>query len=285
MKKVLVTGSSGQLALCIKDAKSKYSDLNFTFADTDELNITKLAEVNDFFERNDVDYCINCAAYTAVDKAELEPKLANRVNEVGVRFLVENCKKYDVVFIHISTDFVFDGRKSRPYSELDKPRPLGVYGETKLLGERVAATYDKHFIIRTSWLYSEYGSNFFKTMLKLSKEREELNVVYDQIGTPTYARDLAEIILKIILDGSKKYGMYHYSNEGVASWYDFAKAIFDEAKIRIRLNPIKSEEYATLAKRPNYSILDKSKVKGMLDTGIPYWRDSLRKCLIKNVIY
>ena len=261
MKNVLVTGGDGQLALCIKDAGSQYSDLNFVFANADKLDITNQIEVSDYFKKHTVDYCINCAAYTAVDKAESEPELAKQVNEVGVKNLVESCEKHNVVFIHVSTDFVFDGSKSKPYTELDAPNPLGVYGETKLQSEKEAAKHSKHFIIRTSWLYSEYGNNFLKTMLRLGKERDELGVVYDQIGTPTYARDLAEVILKIISSNSDKYGIYHYSNEGVASWYDFAKAIFDEAEISISLNPIKTDQYPTPAERPNYSVMDKIKIK------------------------
>ena len=284
MKNVLVTGGGGQLAFCIMDAGRKHSDLNFIFADTDKLDITNQDEVSDFFRKHTFDYCINCAAYTAVDKAESEPELAKQVNEVGVKNLVESCEKHNAVFIHVSTDFVFDGSKNKPYTELDVPNPLGVYGETKLKGEKVARSYRKHFIIRTSWLYSEYGNNFLKTMLRLGKERDELGVVYDQIGTPTYARDLAEVILKIISSNSDKYGIYHYSNEGVASWYDFAKAIFDEAEISISLNPIKTDQYPTPAERPSYSVMDKSKIKENIDIKIPYWRNSLRNVLtiIKN---
>ena len=281
MKNVLVTGGDGQLALCIKDAGSQYSDLNFVFANADKLDITNQIEVSDYFKKHTVDYCINCAAYTAVDKAESEPELAKQVNEVGVKNLVESCEKHNVVFIHVSTDFVFDGSKSRPYTELDAPNPLGVYGETKLQSEKEAAKYSKHFIIRTSWLYSEYGNNFLKTMLRLGKERDELNVVYDQIGTPTYAGDLAEVILKIISNNNDKYGIYHYSNEGVASWYDFAKAIFDESKTKIALMPIKTKAYPTPAERPSYSVMDKSKIKDEIGYQIPHWVDSLKKCLIK----
>lgn len=283
MKNVLVTGGKGQLATCIKDVQKNLEGYNFIFVDADELDITKEEEIKNFFDTHEIHYCINCAAYTAVDKAEKETQSATLINERGTEYLAKFCKYKNATLIQISTDFVFDGQQSFPYKEEDDTNPLGVYGLTKLKGEKAAIITEKHFIIRTSWLYSEHSHNFFKTMLRLGKERDELSVVYDQIGTPTYAGDLAMVILKIIQDNSDSFGIYHYSNEGVASWYDFAKAIFDEAEIEIRLNPIKTEQYPTPAERPNYSVLDKTKIKGELEINIPYWRDSLKKCLNKNI--
>ncbi|WP_378180223.1 dTDP-4-dehydrorhamnose reductase [Aquimarina sp. SS2-1] len=281
MKNVLVTGGKGQLASCIRDAIKDLKDFNFLFVDSDKLDITKENEVKDFFSTYQIEYCVNCAAYTAVDKAEAEPQMAKDVNEEGAKNLAKFCKDHRAILIQVSTDFVFDGQQSVPYKEEDVTNPLGIYGMTKLNGEKEAIMTKEHFVIRTSWLYSEHNHNFLKTMLKIGKEREELSVVYDQIGTPTYAGDLATAILKIITSKSSCYGVYHFSNEGVASWYDFAKAIFEEANNKIKVNPIKSEEYPTPAKRPHYSVLDKSKIKHKMDIEIPHWRDSLRRCLLK----
>ncbi|MGB5273411.1 MAG: dTDP-4-dehydrorhamnose reductase [Flavobacteriaceae bacterium] len=276
MKHVLVTGGKGQLATCIKDLAQELVDYTFIFVDYDELDITKKEEVTAFFEMETIDFCVNCAAYTAVDKAESEPQLANAINSDGVRHLVESCLKHNVQLIHISTDFVFDGNQSTPYNESDMTNPLGVYGQGKLHGEEaIISNLRKYFILRTSWLYSEHGHNFLKTMLRLGRERERMSVVCDQIGTPTYAGDLAKVILNIIQNNTVKYGIYHYSDEGVASWYDFAHAIFDLGKVNCLLMPIKTEAYPTPAKRPAYSVMDKSKIKNDLQIEIPYWRDSL----------
>lgn len=280
MKNVLVTGSNGQLALCIKDRDKDVAGFNFIYVDYDELDITNERKVVAFFEKRKITYCINCAAYTEVDKAESEPEIAKSVNETGTRYLAKSCKEHNAVFIHISTDFVFDGKKSTLYKENDKTNPLSVYGKTKLDGERaIVECLEEYFIIRTSWLYSEYGTNFVKTMLKLGNERDELNIVCDQIGTPTYAGDLAEIILKIISEEQNSFGIYNYSNHGVASWYDFATAIFDENNTEIKVLPITTNLYPTPAKRPSYSMLDKTKIKNVLNIEIPYWRESVRKCL------
>lgn len=280
MKNVLVTGGKGQLANCVKDKIQELEDFNFIFVDYDELDITNQKEVSTFFSKQKFEYCINCAAYTAVDKAESEYQNAESVNVIGTRNLTELCRLHQTTLIQISTDFVFDGKQSIPYKEDDSTNPLGVYGLTKLNSEVEAAKMREHFIIRTSWLYSEHNNNFFKTMLRLGKERGELNVVYDQIGTPTYAGDLASIILKIITTDNKSYGVYHYSNEGVASWYDFAKAIFEEAKVNIDLYPIETDKYPTPANRPSFSVLNKNKIKTLLDVEVPYWRDSLKKAII-----
>lgn len=280
MRNVLVTGGKGQLASCIKNIVKGWQGYHFKFVDLDELDITEPAEVNKFFAAESISFCVNCAAYTAVDKAETESELAVSVNKLGAQNLAEACNKFGAGLLQVSTDFVFDGGQPSLYTEEDVPNPLGIYGITKFQGEKaIENTLNEHFIIRTSWLYSEYGHNFLKTMLQLGKEREELNVVCDQIGTPTYAADLAKIILKIITEDFKDFGTYHYSNEGVASWYDFAKAIFEESNIKVKVLPIKSEAYPTPAKRPAFSVMDKSKIKKALNIEIPYWRDSLKSCI------
>ncbi len=285
MKQVLVTGGKGQLATCIKDIATTFNDFTFIYVDVDELDITNEDEVNYFFEERKIAYCINCAAYTAVDKAESEKGLARTINVDGPRHLAKACKKHYSVFIQISTDFVFDGQQTSPYSEGDQPNPIGEYGKTKWEGEQViASTLKEHFIVRTAWLYSEHGHNFMKTMLRLGSERQEIGVVCDQIGTPTYAGDLAQIILKIISDNQNTYGIYHYSNEGVASWYDFTQAIFEIEDIRCKLLPIMAEDFPAAAKRPAFSVMDKSKIKHLLNLEIPHWKESLKRCLDVNSI-
>lgn len=280
MKHILVTGGKGQLASCIQNVSAGLKDYAFVFVDYDELDILDELAVHQFFKVTKFTHVINCAAYTAVDKAESESDLAKGVNELGAQYLAEACAKNGGIFIQISTDFVFDGQQSKPYTEEDEPNPISVYGYTKLHGEiAVAKALKEHFIIRTSWLYSEYGNNFLKTMLRLGAERNQLNVVCDQIGTPTYAIDLANIILKIITEKSTAYGTYHFSNEGVASWYDFAKAIFELNGNEVKVLPIRTEAYPTPAKRPAFSVMDKSKIKKGLGIEIPYWRDSLKQCI------
>ena len=282
MKNVLVTGGKGQLASCIKDAAVTLAAYHFIYVDVDELDITKPSDVEAFFGTNNIEFCVNCAAYTNVDKSESEPEIAEKVNVDGARNLAEACKKHKAKFIQISTDFVFDGKGSLPYVEQNAAKPVGMYGLTKLKGEQATTeTVKEHFILRTSWLYSEHGHNFCKTMLRLAKEKDVLSIVSDQVGTPTYAGDLAEVIIKIIATDSSDYGIYHYSNEGVASWYDFAKAIFDLSNSDIELHPIRSEAYPTPAERPAFSVMDKSKIKSTWDVSIPYWRDSLIVCLGK----
>lgn len=282
MKNILVTGGKGQLATCIKDIAGDLPEFNLYYVDYEVLDITNKKAVFAFFEENKIIYCINCAAYTAVDKAESDEERAAQVNAGGAKFLAQACDKNNAIMIQISTDFVFEGNTALLYSEEDSALPLGAYGRTKLEGENaVLANVQEHFIIRTSWLYSEHGHNFLKTMLKLGNEREELSVVCDQIGTPTYAGDLAQLIVHLLKKENNHYGLYHYSNEGVASWYDFAKAIFEEAAINVKLLPIKSEAYPTPAKRPAFSVMDKTKIKENLNLEIPYWRDSLKTCLKK----
>lgn len=283
MIKVLVTGGKGQLAACIKDIAQDLRGYLFKYVDIDELDISNRDEISQFFETFSPHWCINCAAYTAVDKAESELELAKKINSFGAKYLAEACKRHNTRLIQISTDFVFEGKQSVPYSEVDVAYPINVYGCTKLEGENmVIKTTSEHFIIRTSWLYSEYGNNFLKTMLRLAGEKNEISVVGDQIGTPTYAGDLAKVVITMILADSNKYGVYHYSNEGVASWYDFAKAIFDLKKIDCAVVPIPTEAYPTPAKRPAFSVMNKTKVKTEMGINIPYWRDSLKICLQKN---
>lgn len=280
MKNVLVTGANGQLGKCLIELSMLSPFLNFVFTNSQELDITNKDKVRLAFENVKFDYCINCAAYTAVDKAEQEQDKARNVNVNGVVNIAELCRQNNTTLIHVSTDFVFDGKSEKPYIETDKTTPLSVYGKTKLEGEhKIQEILNNYFIIRTSWLYSEYGTNFMKTMLRLGKERTELNVVSDQIGTPTYANDLAEVILKIVIANEKNYGVYHYSNEGVASWYDFAKQIFEYKNYSIKLNKIATSGYPTPAVRPQYSVLDKIKIGKNLNITIPNWKLSLKKAL------
>ena len=278
--KVLVTGASGQLGRTLKEVVADENDLNVVFKSSTELDITDFDAVHEELTSSNYAYCINCAAFTHVDLAEKETDKARLVNITGARNLALNCKESGTVLIHISTDFVFDGYLNVPYKEEDIARPIGFYGDTKYKGERaIINNLDEHFILRTSWLYSEHGNNFMKTMIRLGAERNELSVVYDQVGTPTYARDLAEAILTVIKAHSIDYGVYNYSNDGVASWYDFAKAIFDGFGIEIKLHPILSEQYPTPAERPKYSVLDKSKIKETFNLKIPHWKDSLQIAL------
>jgi dTDP-4-dehydrorhamnose reductase len=279
--KVLVTGAHSQLGKTIKELYSTNEDeIQFTFTTRAELDITTKDKVEAFFSKNNFDYCINCAAYTDVDQAEIDTKSAFKVNAEGVKRLAQICKNTNTVLIHISTDYVFDGSKKEPYTELDTPNPINEYGKSKLLGEQyIQEILQKYFIIRTSWLYSKYENNFIKTMIRLSKERNELDVVSDQIGTPTFANDLAEVILNFIKIKTNKFGIYNYSSEGRTNWYDFAKAIFEFLKIKIKVHPIKAKDYSIPLKRPNFSVLDKTKINQLLDINIPYWKDGLKKAI------
>jgi dTDP-4-dehydrorhamnose reductase len=249
------------------------------------LDITNEKAIDDFFEKNNPVYIINCAAYTAVDKAESDVDSAEKVNSLAPKLLAKQAKKFNAKLIHISTDYVFDGLASKPYIETNKDNPQSIYGKTKLQGEQLSvAENPQTIIIRTSWLYSSFGNNFVKTMLRLAGEREKLNVVFDQVGTPTYAADLANTILSVIQISEKQPekfvpGIYHYSNEGVASWYDFAKAVFEISEIKCIVSPVRSVEFPTPASRPEYSVLDKSKIKNTFGIDIPYWRDSLKTCV------
>ncbi|MDX9810607.1 MAG: dTDP-4-dehydrorhamnose reductase [Sulfuricurvum sp.] len=279
---ILVTGENGQLGSEIKVLSVSYPQYSFTFTDRTTLDLSNLCKIEDFFESKQFDAIINCAAYTAVDKAEDEKELADTVNHRFVSMLAKIAKRDNSKLIHISTDYVFDGNNHRPYIESDPTDPQGVYGMSKRNGEDaiLAAAPQNTLIIRTSWVYSSFGSNFVKTMLRLGKERDSLGVIFDQVGTPTYAKDLAKAILDIVPDiDNRAPEIYHYSNEGVASWYDFAKAIFELSHIGCTLNPITTDQYPTPAKRPHYSLLNKTKIKNDFTITIPYWRDSLRLCL------
>lgn len=286
MTNILVTGSNGQLGSEIRKL-SKESDHNFIFTDIDELDLTNIIETERFFDKRNISYCINCAAYTAVDKAETEIENTIAVNVTAVRNLAEVCAINHTVFIHISTDFVFDGRNCQPYVETDKTKPINVYGQSKYEGEHQALKENPAtIIIRTSWLYSAFGNNFVKTMIHAGSKNNVLKVIFDQAGTPTYAMDLADAILKIIdqihlniKERANYFGIYHYSNEGIASWYDFAIEIFNISGIKCMVNPILTRDYPTPAKRPHYSVLDKSKIKSTFGLTIPYWKDSLIRCL------
>jgi dTDP-4-dehydrorhamnose reductase len=279
---IIVFGASGQLGHCIKSVAEQKGVNDVIFPVESEANILDTDVLSNVFEKYKPAYAINCAAYTAVDKAEEDADLARRVNVTGAENLALQCKKHNAILIHISTDFVFKGDKATPRVEADEASPISVYGQTKLDGEKaVEAVLPQHFTVRTGWLYSEYGNNFVKTMLKLGAERDELKIIADQVGTPTYAIDLAGFILHIIEVNSKAYGTYHYSNEGVTSWFDFARAIFDISSTNIKAIPIRTDEYPTKATRPAYSVMDKSKVKQTFNVKIPYWRDSLITCIGK----
>lgn len=283
-KKVLVTAVNGQLGREIAEIAPSFETLDFTFLDRKILDLSSMEAINHYFKNNQFDVVINTAAYTAVDKAEHDEVLARVVNKDAVKKLAEIAKEQAMQFIHISTDYVFEGKNYRPYIESDPTNPQCIYGTTKLGGEDAMLAIDpaNSVIIRTSWLYSSFGDNFVKTMLRLGEERGVLGIIFDQIGTPTYARDLARVILNGILDSkfnSKGCELYHYSNEGVCSWYDFAKAIFELSKTSCTVNAIETKDYPTPAKRPHYSVLNKIKIKSQLGVSIPYWKDSLRECL------
>jgi len=280
MKKALVIGASGQLGNCIKAVCERRDINDFAFPPENVANILDIAALTKLFEELKPAYCINCAAYTAVDKAEDDIELARKLNKDGAANLAKLCKQFGAILIQISTDFVFEGNLPHLLTEEDETKPISVYGLTKLEGEQeVMALTDKYYILRTSWLYSEYGNNFVKTMLKLGADRDELSIIADQTGTPTYAIDLAEAIIDIILSGKEEYGIYHFSNEGVTSWYDFAVAIFDISATSVNVKPITTAEYPTKATRPPYSAMNKSKIKNTFNITIPYWRDSLIKCI------
>lgn len=270
----LVVGANGQLGNCIR----LFLKDTAIYTDKEELDIIDENAVKEFVKNNNFKCIINCSAYTAVDKAENDIELAIKINVDGVR----NLAKTNIPLIHISTDYVFNGKNNVPYIETNKTNPMSVYGKTKLEGEKEVLKYSKSaIIIRTAWLYSQFGNNFLKTMLRLGKEKESLNVVFDQIGTPTYAMDLAEIILKILQSGKYENTkeIYHFSNEGVCSWYDFAVEIMKEANLTCKVKPIESKDYPTLAVRPSFSVLNKGKIKKDFDVEIRHWRKAMIECL------
>jgi len=282
MSKILVIGAGGQLGQCLKVVAKRRGITETIFPAEQDANILDESVLNALLAEEQPTFVINCAAYTAVDKAEDEVELAKAINETGAGYLASACAANGAALVHISTDFVFEGNTVRLLKEDDEAKPINVYGVTKLDGEKaVAAKLQAHFIIRTSWLYSEYANNFVKTMLKLGTERDELNIIADQVGTPTYAIDLANAIYDIIESDRKDYGIYHYSNEGVTSWFDFASAIFNISKTQVGVNPIPGSAYPTKATRPAFSVMDKSKIKTRFNISIPYWRDSLEACIAK----
>jgi dTDP-4-dehydrorhamnose reductase len=285
---VLVTGANGQLGQSLQYIAPNHHEIDFVFCSSTDLDIANFDNCVAVFQKYQPQYCINAAAYTAVDKAESEPQKAHLINVIGAQNVATLCKQHSTILLHISTDFVFDGNKNTPYTEGDIPNPTGVYGQTKLDGERaIQAILQNYYIIRTSWVYSQFGNNFMKTMLRLASERDTISVVNDQIGTPTHAVDLAEALVQIICHTElvevqqppieNNFGIYNFSNEGQCSWYDFAKQIFEVNKITINLKPIPTSSYPTPAKRPNYSVLDKRKIKKAFGTTIKSWEESLFK--------
>ena len=287
MKKILIIGGNGQLGNCLNKLISEYAlDYEFHFTDYDTLDITNQKQINEYFSEYEPHYCINVSAYTAVDLAEQEKEKAFAINAEGVRHLAEACTEKGIDLIHISTDYVFSGDTNIPYSEDDFTNPLSVYGASKLEGENLALENNpKTIIIRTSWLYSEFGKNFVKTMLNLFGSKDELNVVADQFGQPTNANDLAEVIMKIISTEEKEYGVFHFSNYPETTWFDFAKKIAELSKSKIKINPISTEQYPTPAKRPMRSTMCLDKIENSYNIEPKYWENSLEECmeiLLKN---
>ena len=281
MRNVLVTGAKGQLGSELQLLSKEYEG-SFYFTDKESLDITQVESIERFLQEHAITHIINAAAYTAVDRAEEEEALADTINHKAVRYLAEAAKRKNISLVHISTDYVFDGKNYRPYVEDDTANPQSVYGRTKRKGEEAILDINpsRSLILRTSWVYSSFGNNFVKTMLRLGKEREKLGVIFDQVGTPTYAYDLASAILDILPKiENENVEIYHFSNEGVLSWYDFAKEIMEMAKIECRVDPIETKEYPTPAPRPHYSLLNKAKIKKTFGLEIPYWKESLDKCL------
>lgn len=283
---ILVTGANGQLGNeireLIKNLKFRMENYKFHFTTSKDLDIVNFKAVENYIKTNNIKTIINCAAYTAVDKAEQDEENADKVNHLAVKNIAQLSKELKIKLIHISTDYVFDGESHKPYVESDRTNPKSVYGKTKLDGEKaiLEISPENCIIIRTSWVYSSFGNNFVKTMIRLGNDKHELGVIFDQVGTPTYARDLAKSILDILPKiNNQKVELYHYSNEGVLSWYDFAKEIMKMEKIECNINPIETKEYPTPAKRPHYSIINKSKIKKDFDIIVPYWKDSLKECL------
>lgn len=282
---ILVTGGNGQLANEIRELSSGFPAFKFLFTSREELPIEDKEAVESFFQDQSIQYCINCAAYTAVDKAENEIEKAFLINAEAVGNLATICKNHGAKFIHISTDYVYDGTKGEPLKETDDVGPINIYGRSKLKGEELALENNPaSIVIRTSWVYSSFGANFVKTMLRLFPVKEQLNVVSDQVGSPTYAADLAEVIIQFVQKmetGQSFSGIYNYSNSGITNWYEFALSIKELSKSNCKILPVSSSAYITPAKRPLYSVMDTSKVKATLKIDIPFWKDSLKRCLAK----
>lgn len=275
---VAVLGAAGQLGQAIKFIAPKHSSITFFYADSSEADITDKNSLTAFFEKTKPDFCINAAAYTAVDKAESDAEIVHLINVTGAKNIAEVCKDFETTLLHISTDFVFDGTKNTPYTEEDETNPQSVYGATKRDGEvEIKRILDKHFIIRTSWLYSQFGNNFMKTMRRLAGERPSLNIVDDQTGSPTNAVDLAEALITIVLSDSKKYGIYHYSNAGETTWFGFACEIFNQNNVEVELHPIPTSGYPVPAVRPAYSVMDTTKLRSVFGIEIDHWKTALTK--------
>ena len=282
MKTVLVTGSKGQLGNELQVLASSYPQFSFIFTDVEELDICNQSAVESCFANCKIDFLLNCAAYTAVDKAEEDIDLCYKINKDAVGFLGQAATRYGVKVVHVSTDYVFDGKSYIPYAEDMPVCPATVYGKSKLAGEQfLEAVCPDSVIVRTSWLYSSFGNNFVKTMLRLGRERDSLNVIFDPVGTPTYAADLADALMKIISAEEFVPGMYHYSNEGVCSWYDFTISILRKSGIHCQVLPIESKDYPAKTPRPHYSVLNKQKVKTTYNIQIPHWEDGLQRCIAK----
>jgi dTDP-4-dehydrorhamnose reductase len=280
MQNILVTGAKGQLAMELQRLVAKYPEWNFFFFSKEDLNISDPESITTTFSKIKPQYCINCAAYTAVDKAETNIEEAYSINATAVKLLASACADYNAKLIHISTDYVFDGSTTQPYKEEDETNPINVYGASKRQGEIEALNNNSQsIIIRTSWVYSFYGNNFVKTMLRLFQTRSEINVVSDQFGSPTYAADLAEAICSIISKDAHLPGIYHYSNEGIISWYEFASEIKKIIGSHCIIHPINSEQYPTAAKRPMFSVLDKQKIQNVFGIKLKPWQESLQKML------
>lgn len=280
MKNILITGANGQLGNEIRVASAHFPQFRFFFTDVTELDICNREAVHAYMAENHMDGIVNCAAYTAVDKAEDDAETCFRINRDAVKNLAEAAREYKLDIIHVSTDYVFDGKSYLPYTEVMPVNPSSVYGKSKLEGERILMEIcPEAVIVRTSWLYSSFGNNFVKTMLRLGQERDMLNVIFDQVGTPTYAADLAVALLSILAAGKPAAGIYHYSNEGVCSWYDFTRSIHRLAGISCDLVPIESKEYPVRTPRPHFSVLNKAKIKQTYGIEILHWEDSLEKCI------
>ncbi|AXT18591.1 dTDP-4-dehydrorhamnose reductase [Flavobacteriaceae bacterium AU392] len=280
---ILVIGAKGQLGETIRRMATEEQEFIFHFVTKAELDITNEDIIHEFFKENKFRYCINCAAYTNVKEAEKYPKLAYEINAEATKTIANACKTNNTILIHISTDYVFNGESKKPYLETDITDPINEYGKSKLKGELyIQEILENHIIIRTSWLYSEYGNNFVKTMLKLADEKEELNVVDYQIGSPTYTGDLAKAIIKIISLDKQEFGVYNYCNSGQTSWYNFAKTIFRIKNLKLKINPVEFESSLEILKRPVFSVLDYTKIKKTFSVEIPYWKDSL-KIMISNL--
>ncbi|PHR13753.1 MAG: dTDP-4-dehydrorhamnose reductase [Aequorivita sp.] len=285
MKKILVTGANGQLGKCIKDAAAGYPDFEFVFVSKEDLDIEKADLVTDYFRRNNFTHCINTAAYTKVEQAESEEEKAFAINTQAVKNLASTCNENDVVLLHVSTDYVFDGKKKSPYLETDATNPINVYGASKLKGEQyIQKITEKHFILRTSWLYSQYGHNFLKTILKYAEAGKTLTITTEQTGTPTNANDLAKALLQIIAQDSTGYGVYHYSNSGETTWFGFAEEILKQSEKLKEADLAKTNHYRTFAARPEYSVLDNAKALNNLNIKQINWQESLESVLKKTVI-